>query len=124
MTELTDANSNFLESGSRCEGTNVQKQLVKDPNTVLSRFDLAVLSPAVNTGVDITVLEHFDEVVNYSCSHLSVSDVVQVRGRLKDGTNRRLLKSDRKHILEDVFCLSTDHTCISHCFLSQLAGNV
>ena len=95
VPELTDTNSDFLDGDASRNGTNVQKQLAKDPNTVLSRLDLAVLSPAVNTGVDITVLDHFDDVVIYSRGHLSVSDVVQVGGRLRDNTRRLLFTPAR-----------------------------
>ena len=88
--ELTDKNAEFLDGGSSRTGNDVQKLLAKDPNAVLGKLDLAVLSPAVNTGVDITVLDHFDGVFIYSRGHLSVSDVVQVGGRLRDNTRRLL----------------------------------
>ncbi len=87
---LTDKNAEFLDGESSRTGNDVQKLLAKDPNAVLGKLDLAVLSPAVNTGVDITVLDHFDGVFIYSRGHLSVSDVVQVGGRLRDNTRRLL----------------------------------
>lgn len=90
VSSLTDKNVEFLDGDASRNGNDVQKRLAKDPNAVLRRLDLAVFSPAVNTGVDITVRDHFHSVHIFSRGHLSVSDVVQVGGRLRDHVSRLL----------------------------------
>jgi hypothetical protein len=80
----------FLDGESTRSGSDRQKRLARDPNAVLPTLKLAALSPAVNTGVDITVRDHFDAVYVFSRGHLSVSDVIQVGGRLRDDTRRLL----------------------------------
>ena len=95
VPSLTSQNTEYLDGDATRNGSERQKRLARDPNTVLPTLDLAVLSPAVNTGVDLTVRDHFDAVHIFSRGHLTVSDVIQVGGRLRDHISRLLFVPEK-----------------------------
>jgi len=51
---LTDTTTDFREGVFNRDGSNVQKQLAEEPNTMLSRLHLADISSAVAGGIQTT----------------------------------------------------------------------
>ena len=51
---LTDTTTNFREGGFNRDGSNVQKQLAEESNTMLSRLHMADISTAVSRGIQTT----------------------------------------------------------------------
>jgi len=51
---LTDTTTDFRDGGFNRDGSNVQKQLAEEPNTMLSRLHMADISTAFSRGVQTT----------------------------------------------------------------------